>query len=223
MVESVRKKSRTTADAIADALREEILRGSLEEAEGLRQDRIARRFGVSTIPVREALLQLSSEGIIEFIPNRGAFVSSLSASEVLEIYALREVMEIYALERAFPHLNEEDFKHAQCILPKMDLEKDIYNWDELNWEFHATLYRLADMPYLMRVLRGIYANMISYLSHNVRFPDDIEMRLNHRLQHQQILDLCRKGDLEIARILLRRHLQSSSELLARVENQHLSD
>jgi DNA-binding GntR family transcriptional regulator len=223
MVETAYKKPRTTADTIAGTLREEILRGAFEESEGLRQDHLARRFGVSTIPVREALFQLSSEGIIEFIPNRGAFVSVLSGSELLEIYALREVLEIYALEQAFPHLDEDVLERAQGVLLRMDIEKDIYYWGELNWEFHATLYRLADSPHLERILRGLYTNVIRYLIHNVPRPDDIELRLNHRMQHQQVLDLCRQGDLEIARILLRRHLQSSSELLARFDNKHVPD
>ncbi len=215
--------NKTTADTIADTLREEIIRGKFEVSQGLRQDSIAKRFGVSTIPVREALLQLSSEGIVEFFPNRGAYVTELSAVELLEIYTLRELLEIYALEQAFPHMTEEVYDRAQKIILQMDNEKDIYYWGELNWEFHATLYQPAQMSHMMNILRGFHTHVIRYLIHNVPRPDDIELRLDHRDQHQQILDLCRNRDLEIACILLRRHLQTSSALLARFENQNILD
>ena len=72
----------TSADNVANQLREEILRGTLKVDQVLRQDKIASRLGTSTIPVREALFKLNAEGLVEFIPNRGAFVSRLSGTEL---------------------------------------------------------------------------------------------------------------------------------------------
>ncbi|MEO0970070.1 MAG: GntR family transcriptional regulator, partial [Cyanobacteria bacterium J06639_18] len=75
---NVLEKQRSTPDLIADALREAIIQGIFAEEQSLRQDEIAKQFGVSRIPVREALRQLEAEGLVKFYNNRGAVVSGLS-------------------------------------------------------------------------------------------------------------------------------------------------
>ncbi len=208
-------KSQTTADSIANSLREEILRGELEVSQGLRQDKIAKKYGVSAIPVREALFQLAVEGLVAFVPNRGAFVAPLSARELYEIFAMRDVLETLALKHAIPNLTDSVLARADGLLVQMDSEKDIYKWGELNWEFHATLYKAARMPRLMRNLRRLHVNVIRYIVYNVPNPDEIEYRSNNQVEHRQILDACRQRDIDIAGIYLRRHLEASSKMLVR--------
>ena len=77
----------TTPDLIADTLRDEILRGDVPPGQALRQEELAERFGVSRLPVRDALLRLEAQGLVHVYPNRGAFVISLSADEVRELGA----------------------------------------------------------------------------------------------------------------------------------------
>src|SRR5690242_14507051 len=87
------RRYRTTPDLIADALREEIQRGTPGPGEALRQEEVAARFSVSRIPVREALRQLEAEGLVVVYPNRGAYVAQLSAQELREITDLRVLLE----------------------------------------------------------------------------------------------------------------------------------
>src|SRR5215218_3677877 len=89
------RRGATTPDRIAETLREEILRGEVE----LRQEELAQRFGVSRLPVRDALLRLEAQGLVHVYPNRGAFVISLSADEVTEIYEMRILLEGDIIER----------------------------------------------------------------------------------------------------------------------------
>src|SRR5688572_16537325 len=103
-------------ESIADSLRGDILRGKLPSGQALKQDEIAAQFGVSKIPVREALFQLKAEGLVNFYPNRGAFVSELSAVEVDEIYFMRIALETAVLARAIPDLTVAHLKHAGEIL-----------------------------------------------------------------------------------------------------------
>jgi len=208
-------KTKTTADNIANSLREAILRGELVVSQSLRQDKIANQYGVSTIPVREALFQLAMEGLVAFIPNRGAFVAQLSGTELFELYAMREALELLAIKHAMPHLTDSILVQADDILGWMDVEHDIYKWGELNWEFHATLYKASNMPRLMDTLRRLYVNLIRYLVRNVPNPDEINYRSNNQAEHRQILEACRQQDTEIASILLRRHLTASSTVLVR--------
>ena len=102
----------STAEMIASALRLDILKGVLTGKTPLRQDEIALRFGVSKIPVREALFQLKAEGLVAFYPNRGAFVSELSAAEADEIYVMRIALETAALARSIPRLTVADLTRA---------------------------------------------------------------------------------------------------------------
>ena len=82
-----------TNESIADSLRADILRGNLKSGQALKQDEIAAQFGISKIPVREALVQLKTEGLVNFYHNRGAFVSEISAAEADEIYVMRIALE----------------------------------------------------------------------------------------------------------------------------------
>src|SRR5262245_14717010 len=141
-----------TNQSIADALRADILRVKLQDGQPLKQDEIAAQFGVSKIPVREALVQLKAEGLVNFYPNRGAFVSELSAAEADQIYVMRIALETAVLARAIPHLTVSHFKHAGEILAAIDHEENIAKWGELNWEFHATLYSPAGLPRVMDTL-----------------------------------------------------------------------
>src|SRR5215510_12062973 len=105
-----------TNESIADSLRADILRGNLKSGQALKQDEIAAQFGVSKIPVREALVQLKAEGLVNFYPNRGAFVSEISSAEADEIYVMRIALETAVLARAIPHLTVSHFKQAGEIL-----------------------------------------------------------------------------------------------------------
>src|SRR5437867_2745232 len=87
-------------------LRDAILGGRHEPGERLAISAIARRYGVSAIPVREALRGLEAEGIVEFSPNRGAVVRKLSQAELLETFLLRTTLEILAIRHAIPNLTD---------------------------------------------------------------------------------------------------------------------
>ena len=92
-----------TPEYIVGALRNAILQGRYKANQPLRQDQIAEKFGVSKVPLREALVQLKAEGLVTFMPNRGAVVTELSAAEVDEIFTMRMALESKALERAIRH------------------------------------------------------------------------------------------------------------------------
>src|ERR1043165_2140343 len=102
--------------AVADKLRDKIVRGELKEGEQLRQDAIANEFQVSRIPVREALRQLEAEGLITIILHRGAVVSSLSPTDILEVFQMRALLEAEVLRVSIPNLSEEHLRAAAEIL-----------------------------------------------------------------------------------------------------------
>src|SRR5215831_189024 len=106
----------TLTAAVADRLRDKILRGDLREGEQLRQHTIAAEFDVSRIPVREAFRQLEAEGLIEIIDHRGAVVAALSPDEIEELFDIRAALEGVTLRRAVPRLTDEDLERAERAL-----------------------------------------------------------------------------------------------------------
>jgi DNA-binding GntR family transcriptional regulator len=197
-------------ESIADALRADILRGKLKSGQALKQDEIAAQFGISKIPVREALVQLKAEGLVNFYPNRGAFVSELSAAEADEIYIIRIALETAALARAIPHLTITHLKHAEEILNAIDREENIAKWGELNWEFHATLYSPALLPRLMETIRTLHTNIARYL---VLYLAGMAYQKKSQKEHRAILEACRHGDTEKAVAYLEEHLRGASRHL----------
>src|SRR6202789_1937222 len=98
--------------AVADKLRDQIIRGEIPEGAQLRQDAIATQSQVSRIPVREALRQLDAEGLIAIVPNRGAVVPALSADDVEELFSIRALLEPEVLKLSIPRFTEDDFAEA---------------------------------------------------------------------------------------------------------------
>ena len=204
-------QAKNTAENVADYLRMAILRGEVKSNEPLRQDKIAVELGISKIPIREALVQLKAEGLVTLHPNRGAFVSTLSAAEASEIYTIRIALETVALEAAIPRLTPSMLMQAENTLRVMDVETDVARWTELNWQFHAQLYQAADMPHLINILEPLHVNVSRYL---VLYLNNLGFQTTSQNEHYTILDACRTRNATYALDLLRVHLQSASTTLA---------
>ena len=105
-------KYRTLSAAVSDRIRQDILAGVHPSGAQLRQDALAETYGVSRIPVREALFQLESEGLILMVPHKGAVVSEWSIDEVNDVFDLRALLEPRLLEKSAPRLTADDFGTA---------------------------------------------------------------------------------------------------------------
>lgn len=203
--------------AVAEKLREQIIRGEIPEGAQLRQDAIANQYQVSRIPVREALRQLDAEGLITIVPNRGAVVPSLSGRDVEELFTIRALLEPEVLKVSIPELAAEDLARAEAILRRyadeLRREEHVSAWGRMNWEFHSILYSRANRPHMMNIIRNVNANgerytrLQLYLTHGIK-------RANR--EHYEILDLCRKRNVDAACALLREHILHAGQSLKQV-------
>lgn len=210
LVANVLQQQRSTPDLIADALREAILQGIFQEGQSLRQDEIATQFGVSRIPVREALKQLEAEGLVTLHLNRGAMVSVLTATEAQEICEIRSALEVKAIQIAIPKLGKTDIEKAAVILEATDQATDAGMLAKLNWEFHATLYAAAERPRLLMMIQNLHVNCDRYVRVQMTQMDYHE---RSQKEHYQLLDACRQRDPKAAVRLLKRHIDSAGEQL----------
>jgi DNA-binding GntR family transcriptional regulator len=203
-------QQRSTPDLIADALREAILRGIFQEGQSLRQDEIATQFGVSRIPVREALKQLEAEGLVTLHLNRGAIVSILTASEAQEICEIRSALEVKAMQLAISKIQASDIEKAAVILAATDNSTDAGILAKLNWEFHETLYTTAERPRLLALIKTLHINCDRYVRLQMAHMDYLQ---RSQKEHQQLLDACRQRDSKTAVRLLKKHIDTAGEQL----------
>ncbi|MFT7586374.1 MAG: DNA-binding GntR family transcriptional regulator, partial [Cellvibrionaceae bacterium] len=194
---------------IAEALTDEILQGKLNPAEKLNQSAIATQFGVSKIPVREALHRLEANGLITFQANGSATVSTLSLEEAGQIYLMRIALECLLLRHAVLKLEPVDFVKAENAMRLIDHEPDAYRWMMLNWDFHMALYAPAAMPYVVKNLEKLYINSTRYF---VVFKV-LNYQKRSQSEHLKILEACKNQDVEGACGLLEAHLVASKEAL----------
>lgn len=202
---------RGSAQLIADALREAIIQGQLTAGEPLRQEQLASHFCVSRIPLREALRRLESEGWIEFLPNRGARVSGLSASEAREIYEIRASLERTALELAFPLHNEQTWRDTEAALQGALKEKQRPRYVHRNREFHLALYGPSQRPHLLGLIESLHKRGERYLRLKLEMP--FHKRKSDD-EHERIYRACRRGDLDTAVRTLTAHLLETGSMLA---------
>jgi DNA-binding GntR family transcriptional regulator len=210
--------------AVADKLRDQIIRGEIPEGAQLRQDAIATQFQVSRIPVREALRQLDAEGLIAIVPNRGAVVPALSPDDIEELFSIRALLEPEVLKLSIPRLTEQDFSQAEAVLGKyvreLRREEHVSAWGRLNWQFHSILYSRANQPRFMAIIRNVnnsgerYTRLQLYLTHGTKRANE---------EHHQMLELCRRRDVAAACKLLRQHIQYAGESLKQALAQKRSE
>lgn len=200
-----RIERRTVAVEVARALRERILKGRYAANEFIRQEEVAHQLGVSRLPVREALAQLESEGLVIREKHRGFLVPELSVSEIKEIYDLRLMIEPYLLGEAIDNMTAAHLRTVKDVVRRSrEAGKDTAAWATLNVEFHHRLYSLADRPLVLQVLENLLVRADRYLKMQRVLSD--ATRAESDAQHQRILDLVAKGQKNEAINALQEHI-----------------
>ena len=203
----------TVASMTLEAIRDGILHGNYAEGEPLRQDALADELGVSRIPIREALRQLEAEGLVTFSPHRGAIVSSLSLSEIEEVFELRSTIETDLLRRALPRLTIYQLDQADEVLDRYAVAlraADVAMWGELNWEFHSTLYAPAGRAVTMGIVHRLHQQSDRYLRMQLALTHG-ETRANE--EHRAIAAAVRSGNAKQACLLMREHISGAGRSL----------
>ncbi len=217
---------RSLPSAIAERLRDKILRGELRDGVQLRQHAIAEEFEVSRIPVREAFRQLEAEGLITIIEHRGAVVSALSPDEIQEYFDIRAALECAILRYAVPRLTDDTLARAEKILEEYDAalssEADFDVWGKLHWRFHSTLYASAGRARFMSLIKMINNHADRYIRLHILFSRDAHRHA--RDEHRALLELCRKRDTDAASHLLNEHItKAGREMKEFIEREQSGD
>jgi len=212
-------------DRIAEMVRASIIDGKIRPGERLAEPDLAARLGVSRTPLREALLQLDSEGFVNVTPRRGAVVSELSRDDAVETYQVKGVLESLAARLACQRITDAELDALQEIHDRMTRlaaarSRDHRRILQLNAEFHAAIgnaSRNEKLIQYIRVLRSqalrynyIYLSVLSHLSASLS-------------EHAGILDALTRRDGDAAERLVRAHGDAAGAALCEfIEQQKAS-
>lgn len=194
----------SSVDVVQRALMQGLLRGELAPGTWLRQAELADRFGVSTVPVREALQRLAAHGLLRFEPNRGAVVPELSAGDAEEQYALRRGIEPLLLRRSVPRTTIVDLAEAELALQQDG------PLTERNWAFHRALYRAAGWERGLAIVELLHAAVAPYV---LLYTEGLGGAGESQAEHVDLLDATRAGDVDRAVAVLAEHLDHAEEAL----------
>jgi DNA-binding GntR family transcriptional regulator len=203
---------RTVAGLVAERLRAEIVAGELPAGSRLRQVELARRFDVSTTPVREALAALQREGLVRLHPQRGAVVFLPTIDDLREHYEIRAALEALAAAKAAERFEPEWAVPLEAFLDEMRDGPPAARYIELNQRFHTELYAHSRRRNLVEMIAALRDASSAYL-HIYRAAKDFPVK---RLdaEHRRILSACVARDPEEAAAAVREHLEHTVEHVA---------
>lgn len=207
---------KTRTQVVVEAIREKILSGEIPAGERLRQSALADDLNVSRIPIREALLQLEAEGLVEFEVHKGATVTKFSCEQISELFELRALLECELLRLAIPNLSNADIEDSESLLKKMlkAYEDDQLkaSWGELNNAFHLSLYAPANRPLTLDMVQNLYVKSDRYIRMHLALAGGLSLADD---KHAVILACCKNKDIDQACELLHAHITGSgAELIA---------
>lgn len=197
------KTANPAARTIALTLQRRIVDGTYPGGMPIRQAEVAAEFGVSHIPVREALASLAQGGLVDIQHNRGAVVTALSAAQCLELAEMRVALESIALKHSMKRLLPADLLAARQALSRGTKAKSLEDRSRWNWQFHRLLHAGAARPFLLSQLETLWRHADRYLHYtwkNARY----EARSD--AEHEDLLAAVEARDEALALRLNKRHI-----------------
>jgi DNA-binding GntR family transcriptional regulator len=197
-----------TSVAAARLLRQAILSGELAAGQVLGEESLARQLGISRTPIREALLRLHSDGLVDMPPNRPAAVRSFSSADLYEMHSVRALLEGHAARIAAERLTDADFAalEASCTrygkLQKED--KDLPKLVDENFAFHGIIVEAAASERLMAMIRQVSAVPLIYKSY---MTYSAENRTQAWKDHLGILEALKARDAAESERRMKAHIE----------------
>lgn len=211
---------------LEEALRLDILDGTLAPGQRLRAQELTERYGVSATPLREALQRLAAENLVVLDPRLGASVTPISEDDLRDIYAVLQLVDGLALERSIArgdqgwmHAIDTAFHRLAEAIQALEgpvsgsasaRRRRAMELAEAHWNFHHALYQACGSPWLLRFVKQLHSHAERYrmLASTATFPPR-----DSRHEHEQIYQWAKAGDASRAVDALRKHLSLTVQVL----------
>ncbi len=174
----------------------------------VKEGELAAEFGVSRIPVREALNRLVTEGFMSFIPNRGFFCRDIDSDEILALYQVRAALEMWSFKTACGTATDDALKKFCRFWSSKGATARFKSLDAYDAEFHFALAELSGNPILLKQLRQIEDKILVFRNLELKDDDRREKTLG---EHRQIVTHLSDRQAEAGSLLVEKHILSSAE------------
>ena len=214
-------KSETKKDEAYQVIKRAIIAGQLESAKIYSITELSETFGVSRTPAREALVVLTSEGLIEPIPRIGYQVKSLSIHDTLEIFHLRSVLEVETAGLAAERITDDDIslleannRLEQELVLSLQSDKSTHSYNEgyaLNYEFHLTIARASGNNRLADLVEKVLNESERLVVYD-HFTAEVDKAVASVKQHNEIIDRLRQRDKLGSQEAMKMHIEDVKNL-----------
>lgn len=207
-----RRQQGNKAQAAAYAhLKNLILTGQLPGGAAINPGEMGKALGTSRMPVREALFQLESEGLVRFGSNRRPIVTALTPAEIMELFEIRIALEQLALAQAIGHLNQKSFSDLAQQLVRMQRQKNNPQaWLQLHDEFHDLIYVASGMPKLMEEIARLREWIRPYILMYIRAFGEPEIQ---GFEHSALLEILQQKNPAQAQLAIAKHIRTGASSL----------
>jgi DNA-binding GntR family transcriptional regulator len=209
---------RTAHEFVRETLRQAILSGDLTGGSRLIQADLAAQLQVSTTPVREALRDLATEGLITLDRHRGGIVRELNWDDMEEIRQIRQQLEPLSVPLSVEGISAEGLAEAERLCDLMAEEEDLATWVDLNRRFHGLFYEATGSARLAAILGGLEEAATVYVAQAQRSHPEIRRRAN--AAHRQLVEAGRRRDVAAGLQAMKGHVGLSLEMTDPEERVH---
>ena len=210
------KSSQPLSTGLFSELQKDILSGEIPDGSKLTEQSVCKRYNVSRTPVREAFRQLEADGLIEIIPNRGAFATGLSRRDISDLFDLRSVFEVQAVEWAIKRMSDEDIDRLAESMEFMEfytLKEDVEKVLSFNSQFHSIIYAGTGDRMLQKTL-SIYQTYLKYSAPHKTYDEDSLKAILE--EHKAIYEAFKSRNAAAGRKAMENHMAQSK--LRRIAN-----
>lgn len=204
----------TLREKIADAIRDDIIKGRLKAGQRVSEPELATRYGISRTPVREAFRQLAAEGFLQLTPRKGVRIAYLTEKDVTEFYELKSVLEGYAARIAAEKIQEKDLQKMEQLneqIAKLHEHGDLKKIAKVHNDFHSIFLEASGNDQLQSTVSQL-ANRFQRFTILLALAGK---NLEAVAQHRDIIEAFRRRDAERAEQLVKANAFLGKELMIR--------
>ncbi|MGC8907792.1 MAG: GntR family transcriptional regulator [Desulfomonilaceae bacterium] len=200
-------------EEVARHIREMIRTGVLNQGDRIIEKDLCANLGISRTPLREALRGLASEGLVNVIPHRGAYVTKPSIRDIKEMFEVMSLLEGYCARKAAEAMTTDELETLQNLhndLERFYENRDAESYLEVNHRFHCTVQNAADNKILTGMIEGLREKMLLYRHRQLYLPNRFDASIQ---EHRELMDALRARDGQRAEAAMAAHLMNQCQVL----------
>ena len=205
-------RKETVEQKVYHLIKNAIMNRQIAPGNQLFESAIAEKVNASRTPIRSAIMKLESEGLVNIIPNKGAFIVQPTIEEMIQAFEIRKTLEEMAIQKGFSNLGANEVEQLKLSLHEM---KNAYNerkialYQDKNNAFHLVLAKASGNSYLIEFMEKILSQITIYMVLYDVFNGDAYKEELDLQEHEEMINHIESGEEEKLRVLLLQHLDNS--------------